>query len=663
MGVRGLSLKTKISVGVVLMALIALAATLNVVIGELREEYQRTVGEDLALLVSTHAAALDSRFDNAKRTVESLAASLPERAFDVPGVAQKLIERQTPLLNIFDLGLYIADRNEILTGVALPDMAAARQRIGLKTPASEGNRVARESRRVHVTSPYASPSCDGCPAVVIIVAVFDQAGELRGYVAGGLRLTGDNLLASLSKVGIGKAGYFYLSTRDRVMIMHPDAGRVMKTAAQRGQNPLFDRAVDQGFEGFGKTVNSSGTGMIVAFKRLASTDWVLAGNYPSSEAEEPFSEARDKAFRLTAALGILLLAVAWFATRRMFAPLSALTQHVAALATQGTARRSALGVGGEIGTLENAFNETIEALDRQRLEQQRIEEEVRQLNASLESKVSERTAALEASNHELASTINRLTITQQELVEAEKLAALGALVAGIAHELNTPIGNCVLVASGLDEQIGNFRQTLASGQMRRATVDGYFAQLDSAVDILNRNLEKASLLINSFKQAAVDRTADVRRHFALDRLIADTVTTMQPMLKRAGCTVASEIPPDMEMDSFPGSLGQSLAALLENATVHAYPDRNGGIVRICAAHSGENIVITVSDEGAGIPPEIIGRIFEPFFTTRFGKGGSGLGLHIVYNIVTGILRGRIAASSAIGEGTRFVLTIPRVVPD
>ena len=288
---------------------------------------------------------------------------------------------------------------------------------------------------------------------------------------------------------------------------------------------------------------------------------------------------------------------------------------------------------------------------------------MRRLNANLERIVSERTAALIASNEELEAVISRLTIAQKELVEAEKLAALGALVAGIAHELNTPIGNCTLIASKLSEQADELSSGIESGKIRKTELQKHLDELHVASGILGRNLDKAAALIASFKQIAVDRSSEVRRRFLLDKVLTDTVLMMQPMLKQANCTVAVALPAGIEMDSFPGSLGQSIGALLENATVHAYPDRTGGRVDIRAERSGDSVTISVQDSGAGISRENLEHIFDPFFTTRLGQGGSGLGLHIVYNLVTGMLGGRIAVESTPGAGTHFRLTLPLTVQD
>ncbi len=660
---RHWSIKIRLAIGISLLVVVALVGMLQVVLGELRARFEHTIGQDISLLVTTHAMSLDSRFENAKRQLQAIADAAPDGIFDAPDAAQRYADEQRSALRIFDLGLYIASADEILLGIKLLDHAAAQKRRGTKTAAHEANARARATKTVQISQPYASPSCGGCPAVVVIVPVFNARDEFRGFVAGALRLDGDNLLAALARVRVGEAGYLYLVTRDRTMIMHPDSARIMKLAARPGQNLMFDKAVDEGFRGFGRTVNSTGEAMIVAFQPLESTGWILAANYPAREAERPFDEARSKVYAMAIGLGIVLLLLVWEIMRRLLAPLARLTGHVAQLGNAGAQRQIELEAGGEIGTLGDAFNKMMADLDHRQAEQARIEGEMRRLNANLERIVSERTAALIASNEELEAVISRLTIAQKELVEAEKLAALGALVAGIAHELNTPIGNCTLIASKLSEQADELSSGIESGKIRKTELQKHLDELHVASGILGRNLDKAAALIASFKQIAVDRSSEARRRFLLDKVLTDTVLMMQPMLKQANCTVAVALPAGIEMDSFPGSLGQSIGALLENATVHAYPDRTGGRVDIRAERSGDSVTISVQDSGAGISRENLEHIFDPFFTTRLGQGGSGLGLHIVYNLVTGMLGGRIAVESTPGAGTHFRLTLPLTVQD
>lgn len=299
----------------------------------------------------------------------------------------------------------------------------------------------------------------------------------------------------------------------------------------------------------------------------------------------------------------------------------------------------------------------------------RHEQELQRHRAHLEDLVARRTAALtlakeqsEQANRELAAALEHLSITRDELVRRDKLAALGALVAGIAHELNTPIGNGLVVATTMAERTQALQAGLQDG-LRRSELETYLAQAGEADAIVLRNLQRAADLVSSFKQIAVDRASSQRRHFLLRQFIAELMLPLSATLKGAGHVLTQRVPPDLAMDSYPGPLGQVLSNLVENCVRHAFEGRSGGTINITARASanGETISIAIADNGAGIAAGDLARIYDPFFTTRLGSGGSGLGLHVAHNIVTGVLGGHIEAASS-AAGTTFTLHLPVVAP-
>ncbi|MEN9456134.1 MAG: hypothetical protein RL210_1653, partial [Pseudomonadota bacterium] len=296
-------------------------------------------------------------------------------------------------------------------------------------------------------------------------------------------------------------------------------------------------------------------------------------------------------------------------------------------------------------------------------EKQQIERELRDLNVNLEYRVQTRTAELESANAELQSTLHTLQLAQNELVRAERLASLGSLVAGVAHELNTPIGNSVTVASTLQEKTRDFKRDMESGTLKKSGLLGYIDTASTASDLLMRNLQQARELIASFKQVAVDQTSEKRRRFDLKEVIEEVVSTLHPMLKKSPHQIHLQLEGGIQLDSFPGPLGQVVTNLVNNAVIHAFDTRAQGDITIEAYAAGDDIVeIQIQDNGSGIPQHHLPRIFDPFFTTRLGKGGSGLGLHIVYSIVTRVLGGRIHVKSRPSAGTLFTIQIPLVAP-
>ena len=282
-------------------------------------------------------------------------------------------------------------------------------------------------------------------------------------------------------------------------------------------------------------------------------------------------------------------------------------------------------------------------------ERKRAEEELQRYREHLEERVAERTAEL------------RQAMTQ--LMQAEKLAALGSLVAGVAHELSTPLGNTRVVASSLGEELRTFAAAVESGALRRSQVEAFLSRGCEAVDLLERNTARAADLIGHFKQVAVDQTSRRRRRFNLRQITEEMLATLRPLFKHTAHRIEREIPPDLELDSYPGPLEQVIVNLINNSLTHGFVGRETGVIGIRAtALNSDRVQLDYSDDGRGIPDQILNRIFEPFFTTRLGGGGSGLGLYIVYNLVTGVLGGTIEAHSAPGAGATFTLTLPRSAP-
>jgi signal transduction histidine kinase len=283
------------------------------------------------------------------------------------------------------------------------------------------------------------------------------------------------------------------------------------------------------------------------------------------------------------------------------------------------------------------------------------------MNHELEERVVERTQALSAANGELEDLLQRLTLTQDHLVEQEKMAALGGLVAGVAHEINTPLGIGVTAASHLASASQQMGEALADKQLTRSGLETYARLAQESAQLILRNLERADKLVKSFKQVAVDQATDERRRFDLAGYLDEVVTSLRPALRRAQHEVEVEVDGRIELDTLPGAIYQALANLVQNSVIHGFGERADGRIRIHARCEGADCLIDYRDDGAGMAEDVRKRVFEPFFTTRRGQGGSGLGMHIVYNLVTRALRGTIACESQPGQGCRFLLRFPQTL--
>ena len=269
---------------------------------------------------------------------------------------------------------------------------------------------------------------------------------------------------------------------------------------------------------------------------------------------------------------------------------------------------------------------------------------------------------LRASKDRAEKALEDLREAQQNLIAAEKLAALGGLVAGVAHEVNNPIGISLTVASSFARRCDEFAKEVGSGPLRRSRLDEFLEGGRDAANQLVTNLQRAGELVQSFKQVAVDRSHADRRPFDLRESTDQIVASLRPVLKKSQITLTVDVPPGLTMDSYPGSYGQVLTNLFLNSVVHAFPDGRPGSVLVEARRVRDDVDIFVSDDGVGMSEEIQRRAFDPFFTTRRGEGGTGLGLHIIFNLVTQQLGGRLAFESRLGWGTRFRITLPRVAP-
>ncbi|EKP0255992.1 PAS domain S-box protein [Aeromonas salmonicida] len=289
----------------------------------------------------------------------------------------------------------------------------------------------------------------------------------------------------------------------------------------------------------------------------------------------------------------------------------------------------------------------------------KVEREIIQLNELLEGKVVERTRSLSDANNQLGKAYDDLKQAQQTLVESEKMASLGSLVAGVAHEINTPIGISVTASSYLQERVADFKLHIDSKQLSRSYLNEFTVNLDESMQLLQSNLRRASELIASFKQVAVDQSSEARYNFSLADNLHQVVVSLGHKLKKAQCEVDIQCDPKLSIFSFPGSFAQIYSNLILNSINHGFDNWDKPKkITIKVEQEGEELLINYSDNGRGIPTEILPRIFDPFVTSKRGQGGSGLGTHIIYNLVVQLLKGRISCVSEPGNGAQFHIRLP-----
>ena len=272
-----------------------------------------------------------------------------------------------------------------------------------------------------------------------------------------------------------------------------------------------------------------------------------------------------------------------------------------------------------------------------------------QLKSTLDKEAEQR-AALEKANRTIQET-------QDELVQSAKLAALGGMVAGIAHEINTPLGIIRTAASSLAADTKRLKGLAEQGQARKSDVFGYFDSALEAVELMDGNGDRAARLIQSFKEVAVDQSSEARREFALAEYVDEVVDTLRPELKKTPHTIRNEVDPTLVVDGLPGAMSQIVTNLIMNSIKHAYGPGQVGTLTFTGGVVGENLAnLTYSDDGNGVPEELQSTKFDPFVTTKRGQGGSGLGLHILHNLIVGKLGGKVVYRDTPGGGATFDMT-------
>ncbi|MES2757640.1 MAG: ATP-binding protein [Pseudomonadota bacterium] len=345
-------------------------------------------------------------------------------------------------------------------------------------------------------------------------------------------------------------------------------------------------------------------------------------------------------------LDIILVLALSLSLRVVFRPLRRLSDGLFELATRGTGEVEELpeNRSDELGDVIRGFNQI----------QRRLKSTIVRIREA------EDAALRSAQQTEQAMT--DLRRTQESLLQSERLASLGSLVAGVAHEINTPVGIALTSASVLKDATDELQAAVAGEGLKKSLVLRYLETAAESTRLIMNNAYRAAHLIHSFKQIAVDQTSEARRPFALMEYVDEIVTSLQPKLKTTRIELKLAGDHDIVLDSYPGAFAQVLTNLMLNCAEHAFSPERPGSIEIAARLVGDMVELVLTDDGKGIAPEALDRIFDPFFTTRRGQGGTGLGLNIVYNLVAKQFCGTITARSTVGVGTEFTIRIPRVTP-
>lgn len=624
------------------------------------QQFISLVGQNEEFLLRESAIRLSGNIAATQRTLNSAATFVDPKAWADPNAAKRFLEGRTFLRENLAEGLYLLDKS----GTVLASVVGGPANSPRNLLPEERELAQRTALTGHpqLSNAYAAPQQRYFPILSMSAPVFKSDGMFAGTLLGSFALLDKNYAGPLVGRKVGQSGYLYLTTRDRIMLMHPKPERILTTIAKVGQNLGLDRALDQGFEGAIETTNSTGLHALATFVGVPSLDWVLASNFPMAEVREPLLNSLREMAIGAVIMTFLLFAVVMLLVRRVMRPVRQLTERLSDLG-RGVPRPIDFPVGGELGIMAGAFNQMVGALTASEQARSEKEREVNKLNQFLEDRVRERTLALEHANAELQQTLEVNVHMQDELVRKEKQAALGRMVAGMAHELNTPIGNALLVVSGLHQVTKEFGKKAKDGVLKRSDLVNYESKCLNAADLAERSLTRAALMVTNFKQVALDQTAGERRTFDLGDTIRETLESLEHLIKSRPVKLYADLARGLEMDSYPEAVRQLVAIFYMNALGHGFSaDAAGEIWITCKKEAPSSVVLVFKDTGRGITAEHIDKVFDPFFKTSMGLGGMGLGLSIAHNIVTGLLGGTMSVTSEPGQGAAFRTRFGRTSP-
>ena len=435
------------------------------------------------------------------------------------------------------------------------------------------------------------------------------------------------LTASLVAEEPDAYGFAYILDRDGTYLAHPDPEVVSRRENEREDPTVLEliKAPDDSF----RAVSRDRT--ILVLRRISPTGWIIGFRQPMAEI---FPLIRTF-YIVAVAVSVFAIAIstllAIYRIRWVLSPLRTLIDAASAVSSGDYNIDLGYVPVLEVSELAHHFQVMVNA--------------VFERESNLDQLVKERT-------HKLEVSLDELRQTQDQMLLQERMAALGSLVSGVAHEINTPIGIGFTAATYLRDEISELRKRQKAGSLDADAWLGFLTTSEESVRIIEKGLRQAASQIRSFKRVAVDQTGADRRLFDVRDYIDDVISILHPVWRKRDIEFDIRCPSGNVIDSFPGAFGQILNNLIMNSLIHGFPDNASGTILISVS-TGDELVMEYRDDGAGMDEDVRSRVFDPFFTTRRNVGGSGLGMHVVYNLVTQLFGGAITCESSPGTGTRF----------
>ncbi|MES0335390.1 MAG: ATP-binding protein [Candidatus Magnetobacterium sp. LHC-1] len=459
--------------------------------------------------------------------------------------------------------------------------------------------------------------------------------KIVGFIKGSVLLS--DITDVLSGVEVGETGFFLLLSNERTIIYpdsnHKKIGKLIDNAINHNDLILNPASLTKNLN----RTSVLGIDSVVVSIAIEEVNWSLLIVVPYAE----FYKEANKTKYITVGILITVLSISGVIftfitnniTNSIINPLKRFIAFTEMISVGDYSQITDISSKDEIGVLAKSFNNML------------IELKKTQLTRDMHLK-------------KLETTNEYLKQSQAQLVRAEKMASLGQLVAGVAHEINTPVGIGITLSSTIVKTTGDIMAAFNNKSLNKTQLEQYINEVGEGSSVILTNLLRAADLIKRFKMVSTDQLTQDRRKFKIKGYLEEILMTLKPKLKGHPHTIEIHCPEDLEMNSYPGALAQIMTNLLLNSLIHAYDPDDKGNITIEVIDKERTIVVEYSDDGKGMSTENLKRVFEPFFTTQRGTGGTGLGLHIVYNIVTQTFGGHIECKSVEGEGTRFIITFP-----
>ena len=437
-----------------------------------------------------------------------------------------------------------------------------------------------------------------------------------------------------------KKVYPFILNEKRVLILHP---KLTDEDYETYSNSKVHKKVLKIQEGnFDIPVEDINKWIII--KHFKKWDWIVGYSVPLDIKYEVIHDYRNKFLILTSIIVFIISLFIVFIVRYVLSPIEKLTIASKKISEGDLESEIKINGSSEIIQLSSSFSI--------------MKNKIKQNISNLEHKVQERTTELTKSNNELEQIITNLQLTQDKLVESEKMASLGGLVAGVAHEINTPVGVSLTGITHFLKINDDIQIKFDNDQMTEKEFTKFLQSSKDIAQQINKNIERTAHLVRSFKQVAVDQTSENLREFELTDYLNEVLYSLNNIIKKTNIVVKIHSKETVNINSYPGAYAQILTNLIINSIRHGFKEHEKGNINIDINQKGNNLNIVYTDDGKGIDKNNLDHIFDPFFTTSRDKGGTGLGLNIIYNIVNTQLQGTIHCTSKIGDGVQFILKIP-----